>query len=92
MTITLPDNVRAQAERLAHAAGFASVGENWADLVRKVGEMGTPPDQYAGRTREEFEALLKETLGTEPKTMDEAFWVVGRRKMLEYTAKRGITS
>jgi len=40
--------------------------------------MGPPPDQYAGRTREEF--------------VDEAFWVVGRRKMLEYTAKRGITS
>ena len=53
---------------------------------------GPAAGQYVGRTREEFEALLKETLGTEPKTMDEVFWVVGRRKMLEYTAKRGITS
>ena len=92
MTITLPDEVRAQAEREAKAAGFATVDECVADQVREDVETGPLTDQYAGRTREESEALLNETLDTEPKTMNETFWVERRRKMLEYTAKRGITS
>jgi hypothetical protein len=74
MTITLPDDVRAEAERKAKAAGFADVAEYLADLVREDEEAGPPPDQYAGRTREEFEALINETVGCEWKTMDEAFW------------------
>jgi Arc/MetJ-type ribon-helix-helix transcriptional regulator len=92
MTITLPDDVRAQAERQAAAAGFASVADYLADLVREDGETEQPVDQYAGRTREQLEALLNETLGCEWKVMDEAFWQERRRKMLEYAAKRGVTS
>ena len=44
MTITLPDDVREQAERQAKAAGFASVEEYVADLVREDElEDQTPP-------------------------------------------------
>ena len=95
MTIQLPDDVRAQAERQAKAAGFASVDEYLADLVREDGEeypdtTRVGPSTY--RNREELEALLAETLGCEWKTIDEAFWEERRRKMLEYAAKRGVTS
>jgi len=95
MTITLPDDVRTQAERQAKAAGFATVAEYLADLVREDGQE-YPDTTRVGlstfRTREELEALLNETLGCEWKTMDEAFWEERRRKMLEHAAKRGVTS
>ena len=92
MTLTLPDDVRAQAERQAKAAGFASVGEYVADLVREDVQAGPPPDQYAGRTREELERLLNEGMAGVPVPGDEQFWEERRRKMIEYAAKRGVTS
>jgi hypothetical protein len=92
MTITLPDDVREQAERQAKAAGFADVGDYLADLVREDAEAGPPPDQYAGRTREEFERLINETVGCEWKTMDEAFWERLDQRIRAKAAARGETA
>ncbi len=94
MTITLADDVRAQAERQATAAGFASVAEYLADLVREDGEEfpETPPGRGSFRTREELEALLNETIGSECKTMDEAFWERVDERIRTRAAERGKTA
>lgn len=92
MTITLLDDVRAQAERQAKAAGFATVDEYVADLVREDAEEHLLVDQYAGRTHEEFEALINETVGCEWKVMDEAFWKRLDERIEAKAAERGIAS
>jgi Arc/MetJ-type ribon-helix-helix transcriptional regulator len=76
MTITLPDDVRAQAEERAKAGGFASVDEYVADLVREdVTEYPDEPSPGRGfDTREELGRLLDETLGSPVLRMDEQFW------------------
>lgn len=60
MTITLPADVREQAERQAKAAGFASVDEHVADLVREDGgeEIDWPPSPTAIRTAKELRAAI----------------------------------
>lgn len=59
MTITLPDDVRAQAERQATAAGFASVAEYLADLVREDSEDADwPPSPAVISTAEELRAAI----------------------------------
>jgi hypothetical protein len=63
MTITLPDEMREVLERNAKAAGFGSVAEYVAWLVRTDEvEVPEPPPgaRYAVNTREELEAKLLE--------------------------------
>lgn len=97
MTITLPDDVRAQAERQAAAAGFASVGEYLAALVREdaadLQYLDVPATGRSSfRTREELEALLNETLGSETKVIDAAFWDRLDERIRTRAAERGKTA
>lgn len=92
MTITLPADVQQQAERQAQAAGFASVEEYLADLVREDACEDAPCDQYAGRTREELERLLDETIGQPVLRMDEAFWQRLDERIAAKAAERGKTA
>ena len=91
MTITLPDDVRERAERQAKAAGFATVGEYVADLVREDVEAGPPPaDTLSGYTYEELGHLLDAAKDGPWLPMDEAFWEERHRKLAEFVAKRGL--
>lgn len=69
MTITLPDEMRADLELAAKAAGFASVDEYVADVLRLEGEAIEVPPPHAGRryavnSRAELEAKLLEGMDT----------------------------
>jgi hypothetical protein len=88
MTITLPADVREQAERQAKAAGFASVEEYLADLVREDTESEPPPPDPLPFDRERLGKLLDETLGDGRVLADEAFWAEEERKLTEYAAER----
>lgn len=91
MAITLPDDVMQQAERQARAAGFATVGEYLADLVREDAGEDAPCDQYAGRTREELERLLDEAKDGPWLPLDEAFWERLDERIRARAAELGIT-
>ncbi len=75
MTITLPDDVRAQAERQAKAAGFASVGEYLADLVRDDVEGDELPEPMESiRTAEQLRDAIAVGLASPPiSSVDELF-------------------
>lgn len=92
MTITLPDDVREQAERQVKAAGFASVSDYLADLVREDDETGTPPDSLSGYTYEELGKLLDAAKVGPWVPADEAFWEERHRKLAEFVAKQGLES
>lgn len=95
MTITLPDDMREQAERQARAAGFATVEEYMADLVREDGEQYPDTGPTPGRsfsTREELERLLDETIGQPVRTMDEAFWKRLDERIAAKATERGKTA
>lgn len=69
MTITLPEEMREQLERNARAAGFATVDEYVADLIRSEGAsvaLPAPPPgaRYTVSTRAELEAKLLEGMDT----------------------------
>jgi len=69
MTITLPDELRAELERKARAGGFASVGEYITELVSADDSPITVPAPQAGarysvRTPEELTAKLLEGMDT----------------------------
>jgi hypothetical protein len=75
MTITLPDDVRAQAERQATAAGFATVADYLADLVREDAEDAdwSPPPTCIS-TAEELRAAVAVGLASPPvASVDEMF-------------------
>ncbi len=65
MTITLPDDVRERAERQATAAGYASVGDYLADLVREEGDE-LPPSPAAISTVEQLRAAIAVGLASPP--------------------------
>ena len=76
MTITLPDDVRAQAERQAKAAGFATVGEYLADLVREdvEGDELCQPAGGAVRTADQLRDAIAVGLASPPvASVDEMF-------------------
>ncbi len=87
MTITLPADVGERAQRQAKAAGFASVEEYVADLVRD----DTPPPDPLPFDRERLGKLLDETLGDGRVLADDAFWAEEERKLTEYATERGRT-
>lgn len=94
MTITLPDDVMRLAERQAKAAGFASVDEYVADLVREAGADFPDVTPTSGRsfaTREELGRLLDEALGSPVIRMDEAFWQQLDERIAARAAERGKT-
>jgi hypothetical protein len=67
MTIQLPDDVRAQAERQAKAAGFASVGEYLAELVREDSEGDDLPESAGGiRTADQLRDAIAVGLASPP--------------------------
>lgn len=75
MTITLPDDVRAQAERQAKEAGFATVADYLADLVREDSRDADRPPPTAGiSTAEELRAAITVGLTSPPvASVDEMF-------------------
>ena len=87
MAITLPADVQERAERRAKEAGFASVDEYVAELVREdtAGWHAGDPLPF---DRERVERLLDETLGDERVLADDAFWAEEDRKLTEYAAQR----
>jgi Arc/MetJ-type ribon-helix-helix transcriptional regulator len=91
MTITLPDEVRAQAERQAKAGGFASVADYLADLVREDGDVVERDGPNTAHTREDVERLLNEALGDKVLVADEAFWERHRQRLLAKAGERGQT-
>jgi len=67
MSITLPDDVMQLAERQAKAAGFASVDEYVADLVREdEGVEDLSPPAGGIRTAEELRAAVAVGLASPP--------------------------
>jgi Arc/MetJ-type ribon-helix-helix transcriptional regulator len=67
MTITLPDDVREQAERQAKAAGFASVSDYLADLVREDDEQDEPNEPAGGiRTAEQLREAVRVGMASPP--------------------------
>ncbi len=94
MTITLPADVGERAERQAKAAGFASVEEYLADLVREddAEYPDVPPSSGPTfSTREELEKLLDETRGQPVLRMDESFWQRLDERIQAKAAELGIT-
>lgn len=76
MTITLPDDVMQQAERQAKAAGFATVGEYLADLVREDIGDDDPPQPIPGAitTAEQLREAIGVGLASPPiASVDEMF-------------------
>lgn len=66
-TITLPDDVRARVERQAKAAGFASVGEYLADVVREEAGGDIVPESERGiRTADQLRDALAVGLASPP--------------------------
>ena len=86
MTITLPDDVREQAERQVKAAGFASVSDYLADLVRED-EDKCPPGRMPF-DRERVGRLLDEAVSDGRILADDAFWDEEHRKLIEFAAQR----
>ena len=92
MTVTLPADVRERAQRQAKAAGFASVGDYLADLVREdVVEDGPPPDPLGGYSYEELGKLLDTGMKGPWLPMDKAFWERQHERLLKKAAELGIT-
>jgi hypothetical protein len=74
MAITLPDDVMQQAERQAKAAGFATVDEYLADLVREDEEPDWPLPSPAIRTAEQLREAIALGLASPPiASVDEMF-------------------
>lgn len=75
MSITLPDEVQAQAERQAKAAGFVSVSDYLADLVREDAEDADWPSPPASvSTADELRVAVAVGLASPPvASVDEMF-------------------
>ena len=89
MTIRLPDDLKAELERKAHTAGFATVAEYLLSLVPEedegadevVGAAGPPG--LSPKTRAELEAMLDAGMASGPPIrMTPEFWEE-RRRVLE---------
>jgi hypothetical protein len=94
MTITLPDEMRDELERKAHAAGFASVAEYVADLIiadeTPIAVPQPPPEaRYSVQTREELEAKLLEGMNREGDVVADADFWQRRRQALDARTKSG---
>ncbi|QEL13234.1 ribbon-helix-helix domain-containing protein [Limnoglobus roseus] len=91
MTITLPDDVRIEAEAKARELGFATVEEYVIDLVRsdEPGLDVPPSGGYQPKNRAALERLLDEGMASgEPIVVDEAFWEERRRVLAERLAQK----
>jgi len=94
MTITLPDELKDELERKAHAAGFATILEYFLSLVPEdetpVDVPDPPPGaRYAVQTREELEAKLLEGVSSGPPVRaTPEFWEERRKTLEERMAKR----
>lgn len=92
MTITLPEELRADAERQAREAGFATVSEYVADLIARdhveVSEAGSRPSAVTFQTREELERLLDAGATGGWKTADGSFWAERQRVLFDRLATR----
>ena len=99
MTITLPDELRAELEQRAKASGFASVDAYVAYLVVSddpadaSDDLPDPPPgaSYVVGSRAELEAKLQEALDSGPATeMTPADWADLRRRVAERLARREV--
>lgn len=95
MTITLPDDMRETLERAARAAGFASVDDYVAHVLRwddadDLSDELPPPSpgaSYVVNSREELEQKILDGLSSEesiPSTPE--FWADMRRTVAERVA------
>ena len=92
MTITLPDERKAELERKARAAGFATILEYLLSLVPdEEDESGDvePPPERTPKDRAELEAMLDAGMSSGPPIrMPPEFWEERRRVQEERIAKR----
>jgi hypothetical protein len=95
VTITLPNEIRAEAEAKAKAAGFSSVDAYVAYLV----STDTPeeeetfasagPPELTPRNRAELEAMIEEGMNSGPGVVaDEAFWERFKQKIRSGATRR----
>jgi hypothetical protein len=96
MTITLPSEIRAEAEAKAKAAGFSSVEAYIAALIAEdmpeedlLPPDYTPPPELTPRSREELERMLDEGIASgNPIRVTPEFWAERRRVLEEKIAAR----
>jgi hypothetical protein len=102
MTITLPDDMRAEVEAKARAAGLPMDAYVRDVILRALtkDECGSdrpsdePPSRLTPRNRAELEAMLDDGMASgDVVQADEAFWEDQRRLLLSYmAAKTGVRS
>ena len=91
MTITLPDEMRGELERKAKAAGFASVVEYLAWLVKTddTGDDNLSPEDLGFANQTELETKLLASLASGPPVLaTPEFWEERRRRAAERAATR----
>ncbi|VTU02303.1 hypothetical protein : Putative addiction module antidote protein, CC2985 family OS=Singulisphaera acidiphila (strain ATCC BAA-1392 / DSM 18658 / VKM B-2454 / MOB10) GN=Sinac_0976 PE=4 SV=1: RHH_1 [Gemmataceae bacterium] len=91
MTITLPDEMRAQLERDARAGGFATVDEYVAEALRtdRSDTAGSGPPGMSPRSRAELDAMLDAGVASGPPIrMTPEFWQERERELARRMAAR----
>jgi plasmid stability protein len=90
ITLELPDDIRARLEARAAEAGFKSVEEHVAALIRADLDADTREDQDYGapedlkiRSAEDLDAKLIQGMNSPAREMTEADWDEMERRLIE---------
>jgi hypothetical protein len=90
INLNLPDDLKAQVERRATEAGYASIGAYIEDLLRADShdiDYGAPP-HLTVTSSADLESKLLEGLNSPTREMTDADWEEKRRRLIERHSRR----